>query len=235
MLKRLPILLLLLSAFCMSALAQIGERRTDFAVGGSAGYSMSKVDFVPTIKQEYKGSPTFGLTARYISEKYFTAICGVQMELNFAQMGWQEVIEDGTGNTYKRDLNYVQIPMLMQMGWGRERRGLKFVFEAGPQIGYCLGTTEHRGGLQPWDDANRPNHVTHQYGGDIDNKFDYGITGGIGLELSTSIGHFLLEGRYYYGLSDMYDNSKKGFFDRSANQAITVKLNYLIDLHRTKQ
>ena len=54
------------------------------------------------------------------------------------------------------------------------------------------------------------------------------------MELSTSVGHFLLEGRYYYGLGDIYDNSKKGYFSRSAHGAIMVKLNYLFDIVRTK-
>ena len=43
-----------------------------------------------------------------------------------------------------------------------------------------------------------------------------------------------LGGRYYYGLGDVYDNSKKGYFGRSANQAIMVKLTYLYDLVKTK-
>ncbi len=35
-----------------------------------------------------------GLTARYISEKYFSMICGVQLELNYSQHGWDEFNED---------------------------------------------------------------------------------------------------------------------------------------------
>ena len=27
---------------------------------------------------------------------------------------------------------FIEMPVLMQMGWGRERRGFKFIFEAGP-------------------------------------------------------------------------------------------------------
>ena len=76
--------------------------------------------------------------------------------------------------------------------------------------------------------------MTHQYDNDIDNRFDYGIAAGLGMELSTKVGHFLLEGRYYYGLGDIYDNSKRGYFSRSAHGAIMVKLNYLFDIVRTK-
>ncbi len=225
--------ILMLFATVLVAQAQVGERRNDFAIGGNAGFTMNRISFVPTIKQNWKPAPTFGFTARYICEKYFTCICAVQMEVNYANMGWKEFIEDGTGNTYSHDVHYVQVPMLMQLGWGRERRGAKFVFEAGPQLGYSIGTARHMGG-GVWDASHRPNNVTHQYDHDIDHRFDYGIAAGLGMELSTSVGHFLLEARYYYGLGDIYDNSKKGFFSRSANGAIMVKLNYLFDIVRTK-
>lgn len=217
---------------CADARAQVGEYRNDFSIGANAGWMLSRMDFDPSIKQSYKQSPTVGVSARYVCEKYFSSICGVQAELNYAAQGWQELIEDGSGNTYKRNLHYLQLPILMQLGWGRERRGLKFVFEAGPQVGICLGESEVRGGGE-WDTSNRPNSVVYQYSHDLDHAFDYGITGGIGIELSTAAGHFLLEGRYYYGLGDTYDNSKKGYFSRSANSAIIVKLNYLFDIVRT--
>lgn len=213
--------------------AQVGEKRSDFAIGGNAGMLMTRMDIRPTIKQTYKYSPTFGFSARYICEKYFTAICGVLMEVNFANLGWKEVIEDGSGNTYSRNLTYIQVPILMQMGWGREKRGCKFLFEAGPQLGYNLGSTESYGG-GVWDVSKRPNKVVEQYGLAVDYKLDYGITAGIGMELSTSIGHFLLNARYNYGLGDVFDNSKKGYFGRSAHQTIIAKFTYLIDIVKTK-
>jgi hypothetical protein len=235
--KRSLSLLLLVVSLAMPSLlrAQVGERRNELAFGFNAGWMMNRMSFTPTIKQSMKSAPTFGATMRYISEKYFTAICGVQLEVNYANAGWKELIEDGSGNTYSRDIHYVPVPMLMQMGWGRERRGLKFLFEAGPQVGFMLGNTTHQGGQQPWDVSLRPNGVVYQYDHEPDHFFDYGITAGLGVELSTAVGHFLLEGRYYYGLADVYDNSKKGFFDRSANSTIVVKLNYLFDVMRTKQ
>lgn len=231
-----PLIASILMLFVASAAvnAQVGEHRNDFAVGVNAGVTMNTINFQPTIKQSYLISPQFGVTARYICEKYFTTICGVQVELNYATLGWKELIEDGSGNTYRRDLTYIQVPMLMQMGWGYERRGCKFLFEAGPQIGYNIGSTETYGGGE-WNPSNRPNHVVGQYGMEVDNKFDYGITGGLGIEMSTGIGHFMLEARYYYGLSDVFSNSKKATFSRSANQTISARLTYLFDVVKTKQ
>lgn len=212
--------------------AQVGEPRNDLAIGFTGGYTMNKMDYQPSIKQTLKGAPMIGFATRYICEKYFTAICGVQLEAQLNNLGWKELIEDGTGNTYSRDWYFVEVPLLMQMGWGRERRGCKFIFEAGPQIGFYLFGTEHRGG--EWDDTHRPNNVTAQYGKEPDNRFDYGITAGIGIEFSSPVGHFMLQGRYYYGLGDIFDNSKRGDFGRSANQTISAKLTYLFDIVRTK-
>ena len=217
----------------IATFAQVGEPRNDFSVGFTGGYTMNKMDFQPSIKQTQKGSPMVGFATRYICEKYFTAICGVQLEVQFNNLGWKELIEDGSGNTYSRDWYFAEVPILMQMGWGRERRGCKFIFEAGPQFGMYLFGKEHRGGGE-WNTSHRPNGVTYQYGKDPDNRFDYGIAAGIGIEFSSPIGHFQLQGRYYYGLADIYDNSKRGDFARSANQTISAKLTYLFDIVRTK-
>lgn len=227
------LLTLFLIASYSPCVAQVGQRRTDFSIGATGGYTMNRRNFQPKIKQANLGFPMVGFAARYICEKYFTCIAGIQAEVNYNNLGWKEVIEDGSGNTYSRDIHYIEVPILMQMGWGRELRGFKFVFMAGPQFGFCLGTAEHYGG-DPWDTSHRPQNVTHQYGKDLDNTFDYGIAAGLGVEFSSAIGHFILEGRYYYGLGDAFDNSKKGYFGRSANQTIAAKLTYLFDIVKTK-
>lgn len=230
--QRLSLLSILLM-FSNMVIAQVGERRSDFSIGINGGITMSSMDMVPKIKQGSKMSPTFGFSSRYVCEKYFATICAVQIELNYANMGWKEIIEDGSLNTYERNLSYIQLPLLMQLGWGKEKRGVKFIFEAGPQFGYWFAESEKRGG-GVWDPSRRPNGVTYQYDHSPDNKLDYGIAAGLGLELSTSIGHFILGGRYYYGLGDVYDNSKRGYFGRSANTGIMVKMTYLFDIVKTK-
>ncbi len=53
---------------------------------------------------------TGGLTARYISEKYFAMICGVQVELNYAQRGWDEKFDQpGDDRAYSREMNYMEM------------------------------------------------------------------------------------------------------------------------------
>ena len=229
--KRLiiPLVCLWLS---VASFAQVGELRSNLAIGLNGGYNLSKVDFSPTIKQEYLPGMTGGVTLRYTTEKYFSLICAAQLEVNFAQRGWRELIDDGSNNTYYRTTNYVEIPFLAHLGWGKEERGLQFFINAGPQLGFFLNDAERYGFSSdyPWDTTLRPNGITEQYGKQVENSLEYGIAGGAGMELKTGIGNFIIEGRYFFGLSDMFGNSKADPFGRSANTTITGKISYLIDI-----
>ena len=214
----------LLAGIVLPANAQIGEQRHNFAIGINGGANYSTVSFQPTIKQNGLLGITGGVTARYISEKYFAMICGAQLELNFSQRGWDEKFDPEQGfsseDSYVRTLNYLEIPFLAHLAFGKDR-GAQFFINLGPQIGFLLSENEKREGS--WKTANRaPNE---QYGKRIENKFDYGI-------VRTKAGNFLLEGRYYFGLADFYNSTKKDYFARSANSTITAKITYLFDIKK---
>lgn len=222
-----------------AARAQIGEPRNAVAVGFNGGVSMNSVTFDPTIKQVQHMGPTFGVTLRLTSEKYFKTLCALQMEVNYAQLGWEEDINSSADeplpDTYRRDMSYIQIPFFARLGWGHEHRGLMGYFLAGPQVGFCLGESSKRSAEWTLDGSgnpDRPNGMYAQYDMPLEHKFDYGIAAGLGMELNTKIGHFMVDGRYYYGLSDLFGNSKSDVFARSNNGTISVKLTYLIDLRK---
>ena len=71
-----------------TASAQLQEQKHNFSIGLSGGVNFGNVDFSPRIKQGYLIGPQAGFTARYISEKYFSMICGIQAEVNYSQRGW---------------------------------------------------------------------------------------------------------------------------------------------------
>lgn len=209
--------------------AQLQEQRSNLSVGVNGGVNLNSVSFTPRIKQSSYMAPTFGLTARYISEKYFKMICGIQAEVNYSVHGWKEKIEDGSGDTYHRQMNYVEIPLLAHLAFGKDgTRGARFVVNLGPQIGFLISEKEVKS--DPWDPSQRTNGVVQQYGYMADRKFAYGLTGGAGLEVMTGIGRFIAEARYYYGLSDFYNSTKKDPFSRSAHTSIVGKITYLFDL-----
>lgn len=242
------IIIALLTAVTLPAAAQIGEYRNDLSIGVNGGYVLSNVGFTPKVNQSFHGGMTGGLSFRYVCEKYFSTICAVQAEVNYAQIGWKENILDindepvinqvsGQPERYSRTMNYIQIPVFAQLGWGREQKGLKFFFQAGPQIGFCIGeTTDTNFKVEDANLTDRVNHTLAQDTMAVENKFDYGIAAGLGLEYSNpKIGHLQFEARYYYGLGNIYGDSKKDYFGKSNFGNIVVKLTYLFDIIRTNK
>ena len=229
----LPLFLLSLPAF-----SQVGEPRHSIAVGFSGGVALNSVGFDPTIKQQQHVAPTLGVVARFTSEKYFSTYCALQVELNYAQLGWKENVLNAQSqplpDQYSRHMHYIQLPVLARMAWGKEYKGWMGYFLAGPQLGYCLAESSERSEftLNGNGEPDRPNGMFAQYDMAIDKRFDYGITAGAGVELSTAAGRILLEGRYYYGLSDIFNNSKKDVFGRSNNGTIVAKITYLFDIRK---
>lgn len=244
------LILLFLYSLILPVQAQVGDYRTDLAIGGSAGYMLSNVSFVPEVPQTMLGGLTGGLTVRYTCEKYFLSICAVVAEVNIAQTGWKEDIRDidnqpvyytwDTGKTdrlaYERRMTYLQVPFMARLGWGRERKGLQGFIQLGPQVGYCLGESTTSNLVKNGETQTlRSSKIVAQDSMAVQRKFDYGIVVGGGVEWShRKLGHFILEGRYYYGLGDIFDNSKSDFFGRSNFGQIVVKATYLFDIIRTK-
>lgn len=241
------IVFVLLFSCATVASAQIGQHRNDFSIGVNGGYTLSNVGFTPKVTQSLLGGTTAGLSWRYVCEKYFSTICSIYGEVNYTQMGWKERIlttdnqpvinaVSGLPEQYSRTLNYLQVPVFAHLAWGKEHSGMQFFFQLGPQFGYLLSEkTISNFNFKDRNTADRSNVVCAQDTMAVENKFDYGIAAGAGIELSVRrVGHFLLEGRYYYGLGNIYGDSKRDYFSKSNNSSIVVKLTYLFDVVRTK-
>ena len=241
------LLVLFLSFISFAVKAQVGEYRTDFAVGVNGGYVLSNVGFQPDVPQSMLGGMTMGVTLRYTCEKYFKSICAIVAEVNLVQTGWKEKIQglenqplyyEGSTEAlhYQRKMTYLQIPLFARLGWGRERKGLQGFFQVGPQLGIFLSestTTNLIDGEEPT--GQRSSSIVEQESKPVEKKFDYGIAGGAGIEFSVpKVGHFMLEGRYYYGLGNIFGNSKSDYFGKSNFGQIVIKATYLFDIVKTK-
>ena len=100
---------------------------------------------------------------------------------------------------------------------------------AGPQIGVLLGDSyKSNFDIYNLPEFSQKSKVKEIYTMDIAHRFDYGITAGAGIEFRIKKTHgIVLEGRYYYGLGDIFKNRKKDVFAASHSQIITVSLGYL--------
>ena len=191
--------------------------KPEWAYGVNAGVTVSNISFYPTIPQSSYLQYVGGITGRYISEQHW----GLQLELNYSQRGWKEYHPDDPNIQYTRRLNYLEFPVCSHLYFDMGRH-FRLFFIAGPQLGFFL--SENATASELPEGVRRPPY----YDMNVQRKLDWGICGGGGLELRAGIGSFLLEGRYYFGLSDIFNNSKADEFSASANRMTCVKLSYLL-------
>lgn len=228
--KLLFSIVLFVGFFCGLQAQKKKEFKPEWNIGVGVGSTFSTMSIVPTDMTQKVESKNIsqlqgGLSIRYITEKYL----GFIAEINYSQYGWEQKFEEGVDYKYTHKLSYITIPFMTHIYFGSDRfRG--FV-NLGPQIGFLVNEKkEINGSLQKWIDSDPDplENVTQHYMLKAKNKLDYGLTGGAGVELRTGIGNFNLEGRYYFGLGDIYRSRKSDPFQRSANRAISARLTYYI-------
>lgn len=186
-------------------------------MGLVGGANMSNVIFIPNVQQAYKWGMDAGAVLRVDVESY----AGIWLEASYSQRGWTEAPTEEGGYTYSRSLRYVSVPVLTHLMIGKSP--LKLVVQAGPQFGYLLGesatTTYPSEGVKGVE--------THQHDIPVQNKMAWGLTGGLGAEYH--LPHFVigLKGGYYYGLGDLFHNTRQDYFGKTSEQVFSAKL-YLL-------
>ena len=228
-LSSIGILLFLLLSLCVQSHAQ--RRYNNYrslTLGIKGGATFSKVNFRPSVRESFLPGMTAGVSVRYIEEKFF----GIIGEVNFCQFGWKENFSKQVPNTYEysHTMNYITAAMLSHIFFGNEP--IRGFINMGPQIGIYVSNKYSSN----FDIHELPNFSesweTGQYYEPIQTKFDYGITAGIGLELKLKKHSIILEGRYYYGLNDFFENSKgkDAYFSASAHQQISAAISYMFHI-----
>lgn len=195
-------------------------------VGAHAGVSMSQQSFNPSIKQGMHQGITMGVAAMWAEERHV----GLRAEVNLTQRGWVEDFKDTPQFSYSHTLNYVEVPIMTHIFFGG--RKVKGFFNLGPQLCYMIGNSVNANfdtsDISSIPDFPSKNRIIEEMTMKVSNKFDYGICGGAGMQFTLLRKHIIqLEGRYYYGLGNIFPGSKKDFFSASRGNAITVTLGYM--------
>lgn len=211
---------MLLFILSIAVSAQPRLRTPEMYVGAHAGAMASTMLFKPNIANiDIMRLPLTingGLVFRYAGHK----VCAIQTELNYMQRGWRETITLGqTTMDYTRQLDYIEIPLLMHLYFGKERfRGF---FNLGPQIGYCIRDVA----------TPLPEGVTAPHYLPIDKPFDWGLAGGLGCYYRTRhIGLFQLEARFNFSMGTTYNNRKVDYFSQSNAMNLSLNFAYLWEI-----
>ena len=189
----------------------------ELIVGAKGGVTLSTGSFQNSAGSSEKQNGYYhlwGLTGgavfRYSGEKY----AGLQIETNFCQRGWAKHGE------FSRTLNYVQIPLLTHVFFGK--KWFRFFVNAGPEIAFLINEKN--------DSGSNEKFVTEK----IKNRFDYGIAVGGGLEFHTKAGIYQVEGRYEFGLGDVFASNPTDTFRSSKNRNVLITLGVLFNLKSAK-
>jgi len=225
---------LFFSVIALSTTAMLAQKdifKGELFLGAGGGVLSPSVDFIPGVPQSFHTASLGGVAVKYISEKHL----GLLGEINYTQRGWKEEFDPSTGFTYQRTLNYIEIPIMTHVYFGKKTR---FILNAGPQISILTGDKQEMSQALADDVAARqaadPDApIGVQYGPESEmNRVDYGLIGGLGMALKTGVGDFDLEGRYYFGLGDVFTSrrSDNAFFSRSGHRMFVAKLTYYIKI-----
>lgn len=204
-------------AFCQS------HYSSNVSLGVKGGADLSRVTFTPSVKQSFVLGANAGVTFRYIEEDHF----GLIAEVNFEQRGWKEDFEDYPFE-YSRTLNYIQIPLLAHIYFGRRGR---FFVNLGPEVGFMIGESTKANfdynNIESVPDFPSSLRTTYQYGMAAENKVDFGISAGLGGEFNINRKNSIyLEGRFYYGLGNVLKSGRTENFRGSNSMSIMASIGY---------
>lgn len=193
------------------------------SIGAKTGITMSKMSFTPSTKQSLVLGKTAGVTFKYWEERNF----GLIAEINYEQRGWKENFEDAPYE-YERHLDYIQIPLLTSIFFGNNT--VKGFVNLGPEVGYMIGTS-YSANFDVTNIGAYPDfpqlRMTDQLWMEPSKKFDYGISGGAGIEFIIKRRNIInLEARYYFGIGNIFPDDRRDTFSASRGMSIMVTLGY---------
>lgn len=181
-------------------------------IGASYGINNSMVMFNPTVEQNtvFLGTSS-GVAFRYITENH----AGLQIELKYSQRGWNEA-----NGEYTRRINYIEFPFLTHIYWGNNHR---FIVNLGPKLSYLLNESVIKN--------TTTNSTSEQHLKSVYSPFEYGAAVGLGYNLHTKkAGVFEIEARGYYGLSNIFADSKSDYFSTSNYLNVSINLAWYLQL-----
>ena len=202
----------------LSLEAQPRLREREFYLGVHGGVTASSMIFRPVVANMTPITNACvlggngGLVFRYAGHKY----CAFQMELNYVHRGWAE--KNAAGERYERNLHYINLPILMHLNFGS--RTCRWIFNLGPQIGYCIKDEGNKGVL-----VNGLGQTEYQ---PIDHPFYWGLLAGTGVSFPTArAGVYQIEARFEFSFGGVYGTSLTDYFSMASPIDLSVNFAWL--------
>ncbi len=212
--KRFLAILAVMVTFCTSATAQ-------HTLGVTVGNGSGKIRAYPSIEtKSVYGYYTAGLTWRHYTQERYVGCFGIDLE--FIQRGFAYAPYTSTNNNdgenygkellyYTRNINSIMMPIIWQPHVYMFHNRVRVYAEAALTLSYDLSSDYY--------DALRESYGTvddyegkYNYKTARDNRFGYGLAGGVGISYLVDRLEFSASARYYFGYSDVV-KSRTQYYD----------------------
>lgn len=207
--------------------ANSAKAQHTFAVTGGAGMATSRLYPAQETRMLW-GTGQAGVSWRYYSLPRFVGCVGVDVEWlqsGFSYAPYASIYEDKKDyKYYQRNVNTLMVPIVWQPHVYMIKNTLRVYIEAAVTFSYYFS-------------SSFKNYETYTFGAlsgqglqiiegkynmrpERDNRFGYGLAGGVGFDILIKQVEVGVRGRYYFGFSDILKNRNK-YYDNGLDQQNT--------------
>ncbi|MGH1435024.1 MAG: porin family protein [Lewinella sp.] len=182
-------------------------------LGVQYGMNWNTVMFSPQIDQATLVANRVGAVFRYVGQAHL----GIQLEVAYDQRGWAETLE-GIAADYTREIDYLEFAAFSHISIGNGT--VRPLVLLGSYLSYPVGQTET---IPTSLDASLYQDYYQEL---LPERIQYGLAGGLGLEVFLDRLTLQLDGRYRSSLGGIFSSSDNRFIF-SNSQGFTAQASVL--------
>lgn len=212
--KRFFTILALVFVFSITMISRSSAQHT-IAITGGTGFAMGR----PYPAQETKmiwGTYQAGFSWRYYSMPRILACFGIDVELmkrGFSFAPYPYLYEDKKDyKYYTRTLNSIVIPIVWQPHFYLFKNRMRIYLEAAPTFSFNFCSkfyNDERYSINIDGSVDAPVSGKYEFRPERDNRFSYGLRGGLGFDFLYGQFEFGVRAMYDFGFSDIIKNRTK--------------------------
>ena len=184
-------------------------------LGPKFGANFSRINMDPEEIQPDDNSFKFGYQGGWVFNWAITDGFAIQQEVLFTQKGNKienNIIDTVASEIYHTEyeealtLNYIDLPLMFRFSFG-DPMDKQFFFNVGPRLGFLVGGNtawnSNTKKTQPDDGYKHESQGQTPVDESIYDHSEFGVDIGIGYDINTGPGHFVIDLRYMMGVSDI--------------------------------
>ena len=195
-----------------------------FAMTGGAGMATSRL-YPAQETRPIWGTGQAGLSWRYYSLPRFVGCVGVDVEWlqsGFSYAPYASIYENKKDyKYYQRNVNTLMVPLVWQPHFYMIKNTVRVYLEAAVTFSYYFASSFKNYETYTFGSLNGQGLTViegkYHMRSERDNRFGYGLAGGLGIDFLIKQVEIGIRGRYYFGYSDILKNRNK-YYDNGLDQ-----------------